>query len=336
MAEEVSTRSQLAALPLGERQLHMKNIFIKHDRFNDAWNAIRRAHYPVEGGTHDFGCISVLAGESRAGKTSIATRYMQGCPAVVTGGGVITPVVYVNIPIDGQRALLEFIAEALGIKYSLRVNNPTLLSMILKALTDQHVELLIFDELNTVVTTQNRRALPYTLNLLRKLLDHGRLNIVCIGLEETYDLLAADPQLTGRGGLPYQIVKPYSWDNEEERKLFRLLCHQFDKQLPFNRKSDLQSGWFAERLFYSSRGGIIGRLRDFIYSAGCLALNESSEAIGVEHFAQSYEHIKQRGVDFNPWVHEMTNAPKWKCANSKSNKPLRDTFSKKTAAHECA
>ncbi|MBV9979041.1 TniB family NTP-binding protein [Bradyrhizobium sp.] len=329
MDDQMHAKSLLAASPVGERQMHMKNIFIKHDRFDDAWSFIRRAHYPVVGGAHDFGRIFVLAGESRAGKTSVAMRYMQSHPPTETDGGMLYPAVYVNVPIDGLRALLEFIAEALGIKYSLRINNHALLSLILNALRDQRVQLLFFDELNTVVNADNRRALSYTLTLLRKLLDHAHLNIVCIGLEETYDLLAGDPQLTGRGGLPYQIVRPYSWDNAEERKLFRLLCHQFDKQLPFEQMSGLQDAWFAERLFYSSRGGVIGRLRDFIYSAGCIALNEESHAISGQHFAQAYEFIKARNTEFNPWVHDMANAPTPGVGNLElKGKSPREVFSK--------
>jgi hypothetical protein len=337
MTQATSDQSNLAARSMTERQMQMKNIFIKHDRFDEAWNFIRRAHYPVEGGTNDFGCISALIGESRAGKTSVAKRYMDSYPPNVVEGGLTYPVIYVNIPIDGQRALLEFIADALAVKHTRRTNNPTLQSDILKALVEQKVELLIFDEVNTVVAPDNRRGISYTLNLLRKVLDHARLNIVCIGLEETYDLLVADPQITGRGGLPYLLVRPYSWDHDEERKLFRLLCHQFDKQLPFDEQAGLGSAWFAERLFYSSKGGIIGRLRDFVYSAGCIALNDGSETIKTNHFAQAYEFIKARGVDFNPWVHDMSKAPKFEDVESRlAGKSPRDVFSKKRAAHESA
>jgi hypothetical protein len=318
-------------MPAGERQMLIKNIFIKHDRFKDAWNFLKRAHYPVDGGRPDFGCISTLVGESRAGKTSVATRYMQDHPPSVFDGGMAYPVLYVNIPIDGQRALLGFIADALGLKYSLRINNPTLLLKIMKALVDQKVELLIFDEVNTVVAADNKRALVYSLDLLRKLLDSCQLNIVCIGLSETYGLLASDPQITGRGGLPYQIVRPYTWENEEERKLFRLLCHEFDLRLPFNQRSNLQDNWFSHRLYYSSRGGIVGRLRDFLYSAGCLAINDGTEAVESRHFAEAYEKIKPWGQTFNPWLHDLAQAPALNATPSRlAGHTVRESFSKKT------
>lgn len=294
---------------VGERQMKMKNIFVEHDRFLDAWKFIERSHRPVLGGVHDHGTISALIGESRAGKTSVATRYMKKHPPSIADGVMHYPVLYVNIPMDGQRALLTFVGDALGLKYSLRINNPTLQTMIIKGLKEQRVELLIFDEVNTVVADGNRRAITYALNLFRKLVDLCGLNVLCIGLEETYGLLAADSQISGRGGLPYHEVQPYSWDSEEERKLFRLLCDEFDRRLPFNERSNLQSSWCAHRLFYSSKNGIIGRLSNFLYRAGCLALNENAESVQAKHFAEAYETIKERGVEFNPWVHDLSRAP---------------------------
>src|SRR5262249_34475311 len=114
---------------------------------------------------------------------------------------------------------------------------------------------------------------------------------------------------------------------------FRLLCHEFDRELPFSERSNLQSAWFAHRLFYSSKGGIIGRLADFLYSAGCLAINDASERIEVSHFAQAYEYIKPRGQFFNPWVHDLSQAPKSDSTELrfKGRKP-RDVFTKESNA----
>lgn len=334
MSTETNSENNSGNLTLSERQLLMKNIFVKHDRYLDAWNFLSRAHYPVKGGLPDNGCISALVGESRAGKSSVAKNYMAEFPPATTEGGMIYPVVYVDIPIDGQRALLGFLAAALGIKYSLRINNPTLRGMIFKALVDQKVELLILDEVNTVVRADNSRSRMHTLDLFRKILDHCSLNIVCIGLLETYDLLVADDQLTGRGGLPYHVVKPYNWTNTEEQRLFRLLCVEFDERLPFNQKSGLGDPSFAQRLYYSSRGGIVGRLRDFVFAAGCIAINESAASIEPRHFAEAYEKSKKPGQIFNPWLHSMDGAPPFDVSPSKmAGLSAKEAFSKSSVRH---
>lgn len=312
-----------------ERQAVMNSIFIKHDRFNDAFNFIKRRHYPVDGGLPDHGSLAVLIGESRAGKTAVAHMYAKEHTPSVGKVGMIYPVLYVSISIEGYRALLSEIANALGLKFSLRINNPTLQSMIFQALIDQKVELLIFDEVNTIIADGNRRTTSSTLNLFRKIVDQCQLNILCIGLEETYNILVEDPQITGRGGLHCHVVKPYSWNSPEEQTFFRLLCDEFDRRLPFDQRSKLASPWVAHRLFWSSRGGIVGRLNNFIFDAGCLAINDGAEAITVGHFAQVYEDMKAPGEVFNPWTCEdMSKAPKLGGKNRFDGRSPRDTFSK--------
>jgi hypothetical protein len=188
--------------------------------------------------------------------------------------------------------------------------------------------LILFDEVNTVISETSQQALRHVRTLLRKLVDECHLNIVCIGLGEVHGLLAGDSQLTGRGGLPNHIVKPYSWDSEEERRLFRLLCDELDRRLPFDRRSKFGDPWFAERLFLSSGGGIVGRLTDFIYSAGCSALNDGAEGIEIGHLAEAHERIMNKEHTFNPWVHDLSMAPK----DSKSllaGRHPRDVFKKK-------
>lgn len=318
-----------ASTAIGDRQMQMKTIFIEHDRYKEAAHAIRRAHYPVEGGLPDYGRISALIGESRAGKSSVATRYMAGFPAAVGEGGMTCPVVCVAVPGDGQKALLTALADAVGLVYSSRIPGPGLLAMIMKQLVRQKVELLIFDEVNAIISENNPKANRHTLTLFRKLVDQCHLNIICIGLPETRKGLAGDPQITGRGGLPCQIVRPYSWESEEERGLFRLLCDEFDRRLPFNQRSNLGNRWFAERLFMSSGSGVIGRLSDFLYSAGCIALNDGTEAIEVRHFAEAYERSQEEGVDFNPWCHDLSLAPKKPPLSLLEGRHPRDVFSKK-------
>ena len=317
-------------LSVGERQVRIKNIFVEHDRFREALEGIRRSHYPVIGGEPDYGLISVLAGESRVGKSYVAARYAKDHPPVIADDGMIFPVVRVDVPIDGKRGILEALADALHVKHSLRINNPTLLGMTLKALVDHKVELLIFDEVQTVLNSENRHMVAYARHLFRKIANLGTLNIVCIGLEETYEFMAADPQLAGRG-LSYTIVRPYSWESTDEQKVFRLLCDEFDRRLPFNQRAKLGTPWFAHRLFYATDGNI-GRLKNFLFAAGCIAINEAADIIDPRHFAVAYDRSKPRGVEFNPFVHEMSRAPRADCSKMTIAGSPREIFSKKGLA----
>jgi hypothetical protein len=158
----IASQSAWSAVPVGERQLKIKGIVVEHDRYREAFEGIRSFHYPVVGGVHDSGSVAVLAGDSRTGKTFAARRYMKAFPPSAGDTGMIFPVVYADMPIDGGcRGLLESLADALQMKHSSRMNSPTLMAMILKALVDRRVELLLLDEFQEVFRDDNKRLLSF-------------------------------------------------------------------------------------------------------------------------------------------------------------------------------
>ncbi len=297
-------------LTLSERQRRIKSIVVTHYRFTEATNALSQFHYPVEGGDPDTGSLALLVGDSRTGKTFASKRYLNRFPSSIGETGLILPTLYVDVPIDGgPRGLLESIADALGLTHSLRTNNPTLLASILQTFQDRRVELLVLDEAQEVFRDDNKRLLNYARGLIRKILNLKTLNVVAIGLEQTYRLMYDDPQLTGRGGLQYRRLAPYCWDSDDERALFQALCFLIDRELPFSELSGLRKMSVAYPLFWVTRGNI-GRLMDFIFSAGCLALNDAASHVERRHFAEAYERRKPPGLNFNPFIHDMAQAPK--------------------------
>ncbi|RWI99951.1 hypothetical protein [Mesorhizobium sp.] len=81
---------------------------------------------------------------------------------------------------------------------------------------------------------------------------------------------------------------------------FRLLCDQFDTGMPFLNKSRLGAAATAERLHWVSQG-IIGLLKNFLFNAGCLAINDGSDQVDATHLAQAYDWIKPPQTSFNPF-----------------------------------
>lgn len=304
------SRAERAAKPAAERQLIMKNLFVGHDRFQTATAAVARFHMPVKNGLPDFGSLFVLAGDPRTGKSYALKRYARGFPADLTGTeGIVRPVVYVDLPVGCNKSgFVTAVAGALNAGDVTRMTIDPLFGNVLNALVKQKVQLLILDEVQEALTTARKGALRDCQGLIRKILNLGTLNVVAAGLVETYEIMAADKQLEGRGGLPHHIMLPYTWDSREERDLFRLLCAEIDGRLPFNTKSGLGSQWFASRLYWVT-DGIIGRLKDFTFSAGCRALNDGAERVEVEHFADAWDMIRPVGMTFNPFRDDIDQAP---------------------------
>jgi hypothetical protein len=295
----------------GERQLLLREFDVDHDQLREALTAIRRFHYPVEGGFPERGRICILAGDSRSGKTHAVLRYLKSFPPAQGEGGKIFPVVYVETPaLGGEHAFLESIADALEIPHSSKTKSYELLNNILRALRNHKVDLLIFDEFQDVFDLKRQQLIKAVRKIFRKILNikPAPPSILCIGLKETYDAISSDRQLTGRGGLPYKIIGPYEWESVEGREAFRLLCGVIDKALPFECRSGLYATGMAERLYFVTHGSI-GRLKDFLFNAGSHAINEDAPSIGLEHLRRAYDEQKKPGVAFNAFVDDLADAP---------------------------
>ena len=94
-------------------------------------------------------------------------------------------------------------------------------------------------------------------------------------------------------------------------------------------------GFFnAERMGYEPA---TGRLHNMIYFASCLALNEGASSVDLEHFAQAYGNRMLPGQTFNPFVHDLRNAPKAKQpvqGGARTTRSHSATFNKLVGQHD--
>jgi hypothetical protein len=306
---DLLNRKKRAALSPGERQSIVKNLFVEHDRFKDAIAAVGTFHMPVEGGTSDFGVLTALCGDTRTGKTFALERYANRFPLTTNARGVVRRVVYADMPIDcNLRAMAEQIADALNISYTQRMNTRGLVGAVLRELKKQEVEFLILDEFQEAFDISRKKTLKDARGFLRKMLNLRTLNVCVGGLVETYDLLAADKQLKGRGLLPHHLLHAYDWNSADDQSLFRLLCDSIDDRLPFREKSKLGSVALAQRLYWVT-DGVIGILKEFVFAAACRAMNAGADRIELHFLKEAWDVRKPIGHTFNPFVDDMTNAP---------------------------
>ena len=297
-------------LTRGERQDLTRKIVIEHARFKHAIDGIARFHKPVVGGLPDRGSLGVLIGDSRTGKTFAAKRYLKTNPASVGDSGMIFPVVRADMPAEGGAcAILLAIADAIGVTLTARASNGAIFKAIERGFRTHEVELLILDEAELFIKSDKRGLLTYVRDLLRKLVDIGTFNVLCVGLQETYDVVAGDARLVGRGMLPYTRILPYEWESADDKIEFRKLCHAFDEKLPFNSRSGLASVEMASCLHWVSEGNI-GILHDMIYFAACMAINDDTDQVEARHFEAAYEIRMPYGNGYNPFRDGRANAPK--------------------------
>ncbi|OLF80727.1 hypothetical protein AWH62_14600 [Maricaulis sp. W15] len=283
-----------------DRQRQMTNIFVDHANHQQATKAIRRFFKPVEGGVPGRGNICALIGESRTGKTYGASEVLAEYKPEIGANGIKRSVLLVDSPIEGgARAVLDSIASGLGMQVSLRMTNSNLILAILRELQRSEVQFVIFDEAQELFPEKNRKVLSFSRKLLRKMLNLNQFNILCIGLPETYSIIAEDSQLIGRGGLPYKRLRPYDWTDPVDCQHFRVLCHKFDEEMPFEL-SDFASMDFSSRLFKATKG-CIGILKVYMIAAGEIALAAGSDRLELCHFAEAYDDRKRPNEVFNPF-----------------------------------
>lgn len=284
----------------GERQKRIRNIFVDHLNHQQATKALNHFYMPVENGIHSRGSICALFGPSRTGKSFAANDIVAAHEPRVGQDGVKRPVLLVDCPIEGgTRGILDSIADALDLTVSLRITNSNLINVILRELRRAEVEFVIFDEAQELFPEKNKKILNFARGLLRKMLNLNQFNIACIGLPETYSIIAEDPQLFGRGGLEHKRLLPYDWSDPTDRKNFRALCHKFDVEMPFE-KSGFGNSDFASRLFLAS-GGCIGHLKNYLIDAGNRAIADGSDQVELRHFADAFDPRKKPGEIYNPF-----------------------------------
>lgn len=284
----------------GERQQRIRDIFVDHPNHQIARACLNRFYMPVEGGIPSRGSICALIGPSRTGKSFAAKEMVAAHEPRIGKDGVKRPVLLVDCPIEGgTRGILDNIADALDLTVSTRVTNANLINVILRELGRAEVEFVIFDEAQELFPDKNKKILSFARGLLRKMLNLHQFNIVCIGLPETYSVIAEDPQLFGRGGLEHMRLYPYNWNDPEGQKSFRALCHKFDVEMPFE-KSGFGAQDFAYRLFLAS-GGCIGHLKNYLIDAGNRAIADESVRVELRHFAEGFDARKRPGETFNPF-----------------------------------
>ena len=322
-----------------ERQRLIRDLVIEHPQYSQALSRFGSFHFPVKGGLPSRGTIAAVIGNSRTGKTFAAKAYAVRFPASAEETGVHRQVLYVDMPSEGGgglRGILDAFARALGLQVTLRMTNPLLTTLVLRALASQGVELILLDEFDQVFRENDRRLLGAGRGLLRKIADLGTLTVVCIGLENAYHLLRDDAQIVGRGGLPFQHLRAYDWNNNEERLVFRKVCDTFDSALPFDEQAGMATSDFASRLHWATNGNI-GHLKFYIEAAAAEAMNEEAVRLDRTHFATVYDARKPLNQTFNPFLFDLSLAPKSDNKSEKlKNGPSSTVFAKKQAPNAWA
>jgi hypothetical protein len=247
------------------------------------------------------------------------------------------PVLYVSVPEVAN--LKDFYSEIL---VCLGEENPrgTVSSMrprLVKAIKNAGVELIVIDELQHLVDTENDRVKRNVANAIKRLLDVLKLPMVLAGMDESKRIFGPSLETKRRTDWCFDI-RPYDRRSDEDSNAFNQFLVQYDAALVergcFKKLSCLSDPTRAARIHYAARGAVghVGRL---IKAAGTIAIEARFPFIADEHLAAACDAIFLdpflKEIEVNPFrtgelpafqylAGEAPKAPKLQVSKRRANK----------------
>ena len=221
----------------------------------------------------------LIVGDTNAGKTMLANRFVQLHPADKTLGGeaVIVPVLAIQAPPGPDEGrFYNAILEALATPYNPRERVAQQQIQVLRMLKRIGIQMLIIDEVHNVLTGSVTKQRQF-LNVLKYLGNDLQITLVGLGTKEALRALQADPQLANR--FEPAALPPWQLDQE-----FQMLLASFERALPLRQPSGLADEKLARKLLALSEGSL-GELSVLLTSAAVYAVQSGAERIDEQVLA---------------------------------------------------
>ena len=221
----------------------------------------------------------LIVGDTNAGETMLANRFVQLHPADKTraGEGVLVPVLAIQAPPTPEEGrFYNTILEALGTPYNPRERVAQQQIQVLRMLKRIGIRMLIIDEVHNVLTGSVTKQRQF-LNVLKYVGNDLQITLVGLGTKEALRALQADPQLANR--FEPAALPPWQLDQE-----FQMLLASFERVLPLRQPSRLADETLARKLLALSEGSL-GELAVLLTSAAVYAVRSGTERIDEQVLA---------------------------------------------------
>jgi hypothetical protein len=215
----------------------------------------------------------LIVGDTNAGKTMLANRFVQLHPADDNpeGDAAIVPVLAIQAPPGPDEGrFYNAILEALFAPYNPRERVAQKQVQVLRILKGVGLRMLIIDEVHNVLTGPVTKQRQF-LNVLKYLGNDLQIPLVGLGTKEALRAVQADPQLANR----FEPAALPCWQLNQE---FQMLLASFEQVLPLRKASRLADEQMARKLLVLSEGSL-GELSLLLTSAAVYAVQSGAERI---------------------------------------------------------
>jgi len=221
----------------------------------------------------------LMIGDTNAGKTMLANRFVQRYPAFDNpeGDAAVVPVLLVQAPPGPDESrFYDGIFEALFSPYRPRERVAQKQFQVLRLLKQIDLRMLIIDELHNILSGAVSRQRQF-LNVIKYLANDLQIPLVGLGTQEALRAIQADPQLANR-------FKPMPLPRWRMGREFLMLLASFEQTLPLRRPSRLIEKPLAQKLLAYSEGSL-GELSALLTAAAIHAVETQIEQINDEVLA---------------------------------------------------
>jgi type II secretory pathway predicted ATPase ExeA len=218
----------------------------------------------------------LMIGDTNAGKTMLAQRFVQLHPAFDNpdGDAAVVPVLLVQAPPGPDESrFYDGIFEALFSPYRSRERVGQKQFQVLRLLKQLDLRMLIIDELHHILSGPVSRQRQF-LNVIKYLANDLQIPLVGLGTQEALRAIQADPQLANR-------FKPAPLPRWRMGREFQMLLASFEQTLPLRQPSRLANKGLAQKLLAQSEGSL-GELSTLLTETAIYAVENEIEQINEE------------------------------------------------------
>lgn len=243
-------------------------------------------------GWEDGFCRALLIlGSSRAGKSQIVKNYIRSRVKEQPDPEQRPNIVVVEVP--AGCTLKSFVAELLK---ELGDPDPDLGSQtektqrVAELIEEQAIDLVVVDEVQRLIDAETDKVKAEVASWMTGMLNKRLCPMLLVGEETAIRIFGAKRHIKGRTFGLMSIV-PYDWNDEEDRREFRVVLHQIDGKLGMPEMSGLGTPDMALRI-YAYAEGLLGQAASLIDHARATARRTNRPKLTYDLMAEAVDELR--------------------------------------------
>lgn len=219
----------------------------------------------------------LIIGDSNNGKTTLIKHFNKkfGATYLNNNQDAVIPVVTIQAPPSAnEKDLYITLIEFFGLPYRSTKSAVDLRYQVLHAFRELHVNMLIIDEIHSLLTGTPRQQ-RQIMNTIKLICNELQIPVVGVGTKDAVRVLHTDPQHASR----FDVAEIPIWSNNND---FRKLLGSFERILPLKKPSNLQSSEMSTLIHHISEGNI-GNIHRLLVECTTDALKAGEELITLKN-----------------------------------------------------